>query len=94
MRRALGLDDFLADIGLFRFQVDDMPVGPRDAGSFDEAALHVAVHFQVPEQEELRIVARLRGIQRGAQGLAWLGGAHQVRRDQYAWHPPMLVQLT
>src|SRR5690349_16092057 len=49
--------DLLAGIGLLRFRVDDMPVVPDDACSLDEASLHVAVNLQLPEQEELRLVA-------------------------------------
>ena len=91
MRGLLRFNDFLADNGLLRFQVDDVPVGPRNARPIDEAALHVAVDLQVSEQKELRIVAGLRGIERRAQGLPWFRGLHQMRRDLYAWPSPVLV---
>jgi hypothetical protein len=53
--------------------------------------LHVAVDLQVPEQEELRIVAGFRRIERSAQRLSRLRGADEMRRDLYAWPSPMLV---
>jgi hypothetical protein len=64
MRENLRFDDFLADMGLLRFQIDDVSVGADNTRSLDEAALHVAADFQITEQEELRIVAGFRVIER------------------------------
>ena len=91
MREALALDDSLGGIVRLRRQVDDVSIGSGDARSLDEAALHVAADFQVPEQEEFRVVAGLGGLERRAQGLPGLSGSDQVGRDLCAWASPMLV---
>ena len=91
MRENLRFNDFLADMGLLRFQIDDVPVGSDNPRSLDEAALHVAADLQISEQEELRIVAGFRVIERRAQELPRLRGADQMWCDLYAWPSPMLV---